>query len=901
MNKILSLLFAGCFFLSILLFIASALWYSSVPAPNPAVLSQQDESSSITGQSDYSFDSLQTAKPGYILIYQINSPEGKPVEGASVELKSLNRNSYRCEAISGASGQARILLLEKGSYRVTANADNYSPTTDQITIVDSSDHEQTRILTLGSPLYKVKGRVASHTGVAVKGATVAIELASDSRISEVTLTQRNGGFTFENLHPGDYLISTAQDGMLGIRRPVTLHSDRPAILWVDSTARVNGLVLDEGKRPVAGATVTIACPSESKSAIGASLTQENGRFTFFNLPAKTYNVQIQADGYSSAQYTFDVTESVHSLELPLKTESVAFQGQVINLTTRQGIPGVCMELVDRPVSEIVPRKIQEIKTGENGAFTLTGLLPGRYQLRLAEAEQSRLCPAAIDLCLPLPNKESALIKLKTYASVSGQIADETGAPVPNASVTMLFPAAKTQLARAQSVLSDQQGRYVFPHLASSQSLPESGRYSARLVVSHPNFAVGFSEPFQYAPGEKIDNINLVLNQGFSVKGQTLSNLYRSIGRAVVFAHIFNGPGGRLETESDADGKYRIDRIPSHIPKEASPGASMILGVLAAGYESQSRDLNGGEGELLNINFVLRNAEKLSGTVLLPNGSPAVGARLLMLDQSRQTAETNAAGRFQFRSVDETTTVQVLAQYGPSRYQSPENLRIHRDSIAQSAYAGYGIPEKLDGGNVVMVLQPENGIVGQALDGEHLTPLSGFKATLEYRFPLSDQYTLWSEREGTWNEPIPGEFRFSAPLPGEYRLTLEAEGFLPAQYQIQFFDPPQVRRVDARLTRAGKGSVSGFVHPYQLFGSIERLQIVGQGIDRQVNIAADPTYANPGIGRFLVDNLPPGAYELFAVFSAAGDKPRQSLTQFTIAADQALELDALDISGVSIQK
>lgn len=894
MNKILSLLFAGCFFLGILLLFAFILWYTGEPPSTASDSLFKSEKSgdppSAQEANSNSFPLTTSHEQEFVLFCQINSPDGTPIEGASVELESTQGFSYKHTSSTGASGLCRLLILQTGTYRITAHAEGYSPAEDQVIISDSTEREQTRILALRTPVYSVKGWVMTHSGKPVKDATVTINVSSDARIAGVTHTPRNGSFVFDNLNPGDYVISTAMDGYLGSRLTAPVRHNRQIVLRLDRKARLNGLALDEWRRPIAGATATISCSGERETRIHSCITQANGRFVFFDLPPQSLNLRVEAEGCQNFQQQIEITDSIHTIETVLRSNPILLQGKTIDAKSKQGIPGLLLELLDHPVLSADPRKIGETQTGVDGAFSFADLLPANYCIRYTPSNDSRFSPASLKLPLAFKDISNLVLEVQATSSVSGLIADETGVPIPNATVTIRIPGSSQK-----SIQTDQNGRYAFPALASVRQMPESDRESALIAAAHPDYAVSYSDPFQLVPGESIENRNLILYQGFSIQGSVRNNLYRPIANALVRMQVLDGSMDRIDARTDSQGTYLFNHVPLSVPKEAYGGTQQVtLGVRTEGYDYQTRAVPIAGKDIRNDLFILHNARAITGSVFLPDGSPAIGATVVRIGANPQTTETGNDGRFRLNGVNGTDAPPILIKYGISRYRYPENLRSQRDFWGTGAFFAMVTPDWQNGSPIAIDLLPENGIIGRVCDGESRMPLPSFNATLAY----DDQYQTWVEREELWNDPSPGEFGFSAPLPGDYRLTIMAEGFIPANYEIHFYDPPQVRTLDVRLTRSGKGSVFGAVRPYELSGNILRLQLVGQGVDRPVAIVADPVTTGTDLGLFQVDNIPPGSYELFAVYrNAEENEARKSLIQFEAAADRSSPLGILDSSSI----
>src|SRR5206468_9535649 len=92
------------------------------------------------------------------------------------------------------------------------------------------------------------------------------------------------------------------------------------------TATLNGAVIDPKGALVSGAKVTVTNPSTNDTR--DTFTGNDGRYTVPNLPAGSYNVRVEAKGFSVREYKniyLEVGRAV-TLDAPLSLEKV---GEVV--------------------------------------------------------------------------------------------------------------------------------------------------------------------------------------------------------------------------------------------------------------------------------------------------------------------------------------------------------------------------------------------------------------------------------------------------------------------------------------------------------------------------------------------------------------------------------------------
>jgi len=347
------------------------------------------------------------------------------------------------------------------------------------------------------------------------------------------------------------------------------------------------------------------------------------------------------------------------------------------------------------------------------------------------------------------------------------------------------------------VLTDQQGCYVFPRL--SISLNQAEEETGRLMANHPDYAVGFSNIFKFKTGQSLDNIDITLDQGISISGKIFSQQARPLPNALVFCQLLPDRGDRRETYSDENGYYKISHVP---PKSLNQKNIASIGASAASYESklQSVQLNGKDVTLQHL--ILRNAQQLAGNVILPDGSPAAGAKLMLMvkDAYPKITTSDKNGHFEFKHIPETSKTHIAALYGESRYQYPANLLEQKDMFGYGAYFAYKSSLQAGDKNINIQLRPENGIIGRVRDKDSGAPVTDFRVVLSYLPPDSSNPLTWSIRSGQWYSPDPGEFGFSAPLTGKFTLTISTEKYHRYRSKINFDENGMVKTLDVKLSK-----------------------------------------------------------------------------------------------------
>ncbi|WP_092543326.1 S8 family serine peptidase [Actinoplanes derwentensis] len=152
-------------------------------------------------------------------------------------------------------------------------------------------------------------------------------------------------------------------------------------------------VVTAGGTPVPAADVTISGPFSR--SIG---TDEDGRFTT-NLPVGDYRLSTKAFGYLTA--TADVTISLGqdtSVKLPLTAAARHdVSGRVVD-DKKRPVPNADVAVKDTP--------LKPVRTGADGAFTITGVPEGAYQL--AVTPNACFSPSTVPLTVGANNEPAEI-------------------------------------------------------------------------------------------------------------------------------------------------------------------------------------------------------------------------------------------------------------------------------------------------------------------------------------------------------------------------------------------------------------------------------------------------------------------------------------------------------------
>jgi hypothetical protein len=169
---------------------------------------------------------------------------------------------------------------------------------------------------------RIVGKLVDEKGNPIAGEFVSVwreESVREERLlmrhEPIAVTKSDGSFTLENLPEGNYTISTSFGTTAGLittghrvyvrkgetaKATVTVISEMP-------TVSITGEVIDSSGKPVSGATVLV-----NSEPMLRAVTDENGRFSFSELPAfryggpATYFVTVMKPGFASRSETVKI-------------------------------------------------------------------------------------------------------------------------------------------------------------------------------------------------------------------------------------------------------------------------------------------------------------------------------------------------------------------------------------------------------------------------------------------------------------------------------------------------------------------------------------------------------------------------------------------------------------------
>jgi hypothetical protein len=294
------------------------------------------------------------------------------------------------------------------------------------------------------------------------------------------------------------------------------------------------------------------------------------------------------------------------------------------------------------------------------------------------------------------------------------------------------------------------------------------------------------------------------------------------GRLVAAAET--GSEGRFELEDLAPGRFRLSALAPGFLPETRAGLTLTAGSAIDGIEI----------------VVLRGAT-LEGRVLTPDGSPAAGARVIVLDQpaeaglglaGRPETLADSEGHYQLGGLSkgDRKVHAGLPEFQPARRQIQVQEGVNQLDLRLGK--GFEVSGRVSG--------PEGPVAGAAL---RLLPLDTTEAPS-------------SAASGP-----DGAFRFKAVAAGRYRVQTEKPGYASDADEIQIAGT-SVTGLDIRLKRGS--AIAGRILGLD-FQDLSEVQIVATSSDDRPGQAGQIAYE----GHYRIEGLGPGEWKVIATLPSQG--------------------------------
>ena len=573
--------------------------------------------------------------------------DGKPVAGVSVlasEARGAAGGQMVRQMVMGgmrnrdddnvqtAADGTFSLRVKEGSYDFAFKREGYALKLVRATQVNATTRPLEVTL---EPGVEIAGRV-TRNGAGVSGVRVNVLGEGDTGESE---TAADGSFRITNLSPGSVMLNAIkEDEFIQQFRAVTAPV-ADLLIEIPPSGRITGRVVDKNtKQPVrafdagistqrGGGGMTIMVPPQSRP-----FTADDGTFVLDSVPAGSTNLVVNAPGYTTARIpNVIVEEGKATAEIEVAMDrGVKVTGKVTG-PDGAAVSGVSVRADASGRVMRMPGAMNMAVTDASGEFTLEAQEPGERTVVF-----NRSGYVSVSRSVTLSGSETRVdAQLSTGVRVSGQVVQENGTPVADASVSA-FSAADTG---GGSTRADQNGAFQMEGLGP-------GRYTFR----------AFKQGFPSAELKDIDvttgaPVRIVVRSGGTVYGRVTGLSASELTQTVVSA---NGPGGAGSARVDATGSYRIEGAPTGTVRVMA----RTSGSFGDGKTSAVKSVQVEPGSSVQQDIEFMTGTTVRGRVTREgravNGAMVAFSPRNAQAQTRASTQTNSEGNYEVTGLEDAT-------------------------------------------------------------------------------------------------------------------------------------------------------------------------------------------------------------------------------------------------------
>ena len=583
------------------------------------------------------------------------------------------------------------------------------------------------------------------------------------------ITDAKGNFTFSGLRPGSYDISGSRPGYSVMPANITVASAQKAqkALAANPMARVSGTVVDEDKRPVAAASVTIDAPSRAGfNFMGmpgggerGTVSGLDGRFALNTPRDGDVIVEATKKGYPSAKTsTFRIASGERKSGITLTIpRGIALTGRVTD-TNGKPLSGVTIAAISAesggagggPGVQIRRTILAALRGGNNDEDFVQSGSDGTFTIRLKEGmydisfKREGYAPASVRSQQVTSATRPIEVKMGPGVQITG-IVKRGGTPVGDVmviamggdsqsfattgpdgrfSVPDLLPGSYMVMLNKQDDFIQQMKTVSAPATDLTIDLPAGGRVTGHVVDKTTHQPI---TSFEAGVSTSRSGGGMVINTPPMMKNFTSDD--------GSFA-LDNVPAGTMQIMANAPG-YTTGRVPSVVVEEGKATE--------------------------NIEVALDAGVKLSGRVTGPDGAPLSGV-LVRPDAGGPMRGMPFGG-------ESTTTTDANGEYTIDSLEPGEKTF----SFSKSGYLSDSRTAQRNSKETRLDVQLSSGI---RINGVVVTDAGAPVADASVR--ASSASTGGFGR--TTRTDANGAFLFEGVAPGHYSFTASKDGYADAMSQ-----------------------------------------------------------------------------------------------------------------------
>ncbi|MDJ0840229.1 MAG: carboxypeptidase-like regulatory domain-containing protein [Acidobacteriota bacterium] len=740
---------------------------------------------------------------------------------------------------------------------------------------------------------RIHGRVIlAATGEPVPGALVMLGYTDPGARRRFQFRNRgigtdsrvDGSFVFDKLKPGNYKIAAEKDLLLSYSK----RDQVPGLLVREENEDIGPIILKLSPARTLELTVKAAAAG---TAIGGArvrvprkgrkvhLTDRNGRLSLALTP-EIWEFQIEADGFERVTRSLAMSEDQENKYTVFLRPAGSIFGTV---TDTDGKPlkgaGVALRgsgvLIRSPADAAGKYRLDHVPLESRGML-IAGFMGMRPDRGPAPVLDKRNPLVEVNFQLDhLPDRRGE--------DIAGIVVDQQHRPVADARVSV------QGFQGGSDTTTGKDGRFIL------EDAYFRGRNRSILVE-----AEGFSARREQLPmGPQVEDLVVILKQGFWVEGTVLSETGETVAGARIQVTAFQRRRGRGGSElfadknfySDEAGRFRIEDLPQDARFSFTADGFARL-------ENQELVLERDDVEVV----LPRHGEIFGKVVAKASGQPVTSFNIRVTPGSlgggrgrggAGLGDANPAwmtGGVDFNSRDGTFRIGELEPGGSV------DLTVNAEDHVTNGLDGVIVPKQGEGSTLTIELEDRGLVVAgrvledsRAVNDAEVTLLvyNEPRASITFNWQLAEMGAVLFARHEIVKTDGNGSFRFEdIPRDTAFDLLVQGEGIARAR-QAGLELKSREELAELTLTVIGSGSISGRINrkalPYAesltLFGGSERIRE-----NKRLSSSDD---------QYTFENLTPGNYQLILRTGESGGegKPAQiSIPDIVLASGDSLTYD-----------
>jgi uncharacterized GH25 family protein len=511
------------------------------------------------------------------------------------------------------------------------------------------------------------------------------------------------------------------------------------------TLRLEGQVLGDSDKPVAGAVVVL-----SSNPPRTATSEDDGSFAFDRLVARPYTLIARAPAGVAGPVTARLTAKSEPVILHLRPAG-AVEVTVVD-PKQKPVIGAAVELRSS-MWEGRGGDAQTASTEARGIARFAPVVPGFYDVVAEAPGFARTSQSAVRVGEAKVEIQLALV---TGSKVSGKVVDDGGAPVGNARV--VFSGASDWATqgnqRLDGVDTTADGRFELPALPAG---------SWRFVARHPDHAPGTSALVTLDGRAPRTDVLIRMPAGATVRGRVIDAQSHPVAGARVRVGIADagmvGEGPR-QTYADDHGEFAVRGLPRR-----------ALLAIATGEDaaSESVRVDASKGDVGDVVLKLDVTGTIAGTVVDERGKPLEGVQVNAFPDFASGRGGGDMAQWRLRGFAQDLTDGAGAFTLTGLAKGTYRIRATRSRHASRGrgFAGEGTSAETGTTNLKIVLPPEGGVKGKVAFSDGSAP---------------GMYTV---SVGFTQQPSSpdGSFLLDGLNPDHYTVNVRGNGFTPKGVEV----------------------------------------------------------------------------------------------------------------------